>query len=335
MDMSYRNLGRSGVKVSPLCLGTMMLGRWGNPDRAECVRIVHRALDAGINFVDTANNYAEGESEEIVGEALAGRRDSVVLATKVWSPMGPGPNERGLSRKAIFQQVEASLRRLRTDTIDLYQIHRPDRSTPWEETLSALTDLVRAGKVRYIGCSTNHYEDPSASPWALLLRAWELVETLWISERGGWERWVSLQPPYSMLRRVMETEHFPATLKFGIGNIVWSPLEGGWLAGKYRRGRPTPESARQKTWIGNHEDPKFARRLDAVEKLVALAEEKGVPLSRFAIAFTLRHPAVTSTILGPRTVQQLEDALAALDVTLTDEDVARVDLVVPPGASAL
>src|SRR5437762_12627493 len=237
--MEYRNLGRSGLKVSPFCLGTMVLGAWGNTDRGECVGVVHRALDAGINFVDTSNNYSAGESEEIVGEALAGRRQAVVLATKVWAPMGPGPNERGLSRKAIFDQVEASLRRLRTDFIDLYQIHRPDRTTPWEETLSALTDLVRQGKVRYIGCSTNSYDDP-ANPWALELPAWELVETLGISERAGYERWISLQPPYSILRRTMEAEHFPPTLMHGVGNIVWSPLEGGWLAAKYRRGRPAP-----------------------------------------------------------------------------------------------
>ena len=313
----------------------MMLGAWGNTDRKECVAIVHRALDAGINFVDTANNYSAGESEEIVGEALAGRRSSVVLATKVWSPMGSGANERGLSRKAIFEQVEASLRRLRTDFVDLYQIHRPDRTTPWEETLSALTDLVRQGKVRYIGCSTNHYDDTAVSPWAIKLAAWELVETLWISDRNRFERWTALQPPYSMLRRTMEAEHFPATRNHGVGNLVWSPLEGGWLAGKYRRGRPAPETPRQKTWIGNHEDPKFARRLDAVERLAPIAEEKGAPMARFAIAWTLRNPAVTSTIIGPRTAGQLDDAIAALGVKVMDEEAARVDAVVPPGTSAL
>jgi aryl-alcohol dehydrogenase-like predicted oxidoreductase len=332
--MEYRNLGRSGLKVSPFCLGTMMLGSWGNTDRGACVGIVHRALDLGINFVDTSNNYSAGESEEIVGEALAGRRQAVVLATKVWAPMGPGANERGLSRKAILEQVEASLRRLRTDFIDLYQIHRPDGTTPWEETLSALTDLVRQGKVRYVGCSTNSYDDP-ANPWAIKLSAWELVETLGISERGGYERWISLQPPYSILRRTMEAEHFPATLKHGVGNIVWSPLEGGWLAGKYRRGRPAPETPRQKTWIGNHEDPKFARRLDAVECLVPIAGERRVSLAHLALAFTLRHPAVTSTILGPRTIEHLDDALSGLDVKITDEDMARIDAVVPPGTSAL
>lgn len=334
--MEYRNLGRSGLKVSPLCLGTMMLGKWGNPDEAECTRIVHRALDAGVVFVDTSNNYGDGTSEEIVGRALAGRRSRAVLATKVWSRMGPGPNEHGLSRKAIQEQVEASLKRLKTDVIDLYQIHRPDRTTPWEETLSALTDLVRQGKVRYVGCSTSHASDPGVSPWMLRLEAWELVETLWISEKNGFERWVSLQPPYSILRRTMEVDHFPVTQRFGIGNMVWSPLEGGWLTGKYRKGRPNPnDTPRAANWIGDLGNPKFARRIEVVERLLELAEEKGTSLSRFAIRWTLRNPAVTSTIIGPRTLEQLEDAIAALDLTLTDEDASAVDALVPPGASVL
>lgn len=232
--MDYRNLGTTGVRVSPLCLGTMMLGAWGNPDHAEGVRLIHRAMDAGINFIDTANVYSAGESEEIVGKALKDRRDRAVLATKVWGAMGEGPNERGLSRKAIQEQVERSLRRLQTDVIDLYQIHRPDPTTPLEETLSTLDLLVRQGKVRYLGLSTNHYA--GQEPWEKRFAAWEVVETLWVSDRRGWERFVSLQPPYSILRRVMELEHFPMTRRFGLANIVWSPLEGGWLAGKYRRG---------------------------------------------------------------------------------------------------
>jgi len=334
--MEYRNLGRSGLKVSPLCLGTMMLGAWGNTDEAECVSIVHRALDAGINFVDTSNNYGEGSSEEIVGKALEGRRSKAVLATKVWSRMGPGPNEQGLSRKAIQEQVEASLRRLRTDVIDLYQIHRPDRTTPWEETLSALTDLVRQGKVRHLGCSTSHLSDPGISPWTVRLEAWEIVETLWLSERHGWERWISLQPPYSILRRTMEVDHFPVTQRFGLGNLVWSPLEGGWLAGKYRKGQANPlDTPRAVRWVGDLTNPKFEQRIEIVEELLKLAGEKGTPLSRFALKWTLRHPAVTSTIIGPRTREQLEDAIAALEVTVTDEDAARVDALVPPGTSAL
>src|SRR5262245_28164913 len=258
--MDYVPLGASGAKVSRLCLGAMMLGKWGNPDHGECVRIVHRGLDAGINFVDTSNNYSEGESEVIVGKALEGKRHQVVLATKVFAPMGPGPNDRGLSRKSIFAQIDASLRRLGTDFVDLYQIHRPDPTTPWEETLGALTDLVRQGKVRYLGCSSNHYS--GSGVWDRKLAAWEIVETLWISERRGFERFVSFQPPYSMLRRVMEQEHFPMSRRFGIANIVWSPLEGGWLAGKYRRGRVNPaDSPRARDWVGDISNPRFAARL--------------------------------------------------------------------------
>ncbi|HXO21105.1 MAG TPA: aldo/keto reductase [Thermoanaerobaculia bacterium] len=332
--MEYRNLGRTGVKVSSLCLGTMMFGAWGNPDHEESIRIIHRAMDAGINFIDTANTYSEGESEEIVGKALQGRREKAVLATKVWGPMGDGPNERGLSRKAIHEQCERSLRRLGTDVIDLYQIHRPDSTTPIDETLSALNDLVRQGKVRYIGCSTNHYDGPGI--WDKRFAAWEIVETLWMSDRHGWERFVSLQPPYSLLRRAMELEHFPMTRHFGIANIVWSPLEGGWLSGKYRAGRANPkDSKRAEQWIGDVDNPKFERRKAAVEKLLPLAEAKGIPLARFANAWVLANPAVTAAILGPRTMAQLEDSLQALDVIFTPEELAAVDRVVPPGTTAL
>ena len=332
--MDYRNLGQTGLKVSPLCLGAMMFGKWGNTDHDACIRIIHRALDAGVNFVDTANGYSEGESEVIVGKALKDRREGTVLATKVWAPVGPGPNQRGLSRKAIQEQVENSLRRLGTEVIDLYQIHRPDPTTPIEETLSTLTDLVRQGKVRYLGLSTNHYAGEAL--WEKRFAAWEIVETLWVSERHGWERFVSLQPPYSILRRVMEQEHFPVTQKFGLANIVWSPLEGGWLSGKYRRETGNPkDSQRAEAWIGDLENPKFQRRLDVVEQLVPLAERKGVSLARFANAWALRHPAVTSVIIGPRTMEQLEDSLGAVDVQLTGEEAARIDELVPPGTSAL
>ena len=332
--MEYRNLGHTGLKVSPLCLGAMMFGAWGNPDHEESIRIIHSALDSGINFIDTANGYSEGESEVIVGKALKGKREGTVLATKVWAPVGPGPNQRGLSRKAIQEQVENSLRRLGTDVIDLYQIHRPDPTTPIEETLSTLSDLVRQGKVRYLGLSTNHYEGTAL--WEKRFAAWEIVETLWTSATHGWERWISLQPPYSILRRVMEAEHFPMTMKHGIGNIVWSPLEGGWLSGKYRRDAANPkDSTRAEKWIGDIENPKFQRRLDIVETLLPLAEAKGVPLARFANAWALRHPAVTSVIIGPRTMDQLEDSLKALDVRITDEDARQIDALVPPGTSAL
>jgi aryl-alcohol dehydrogenase-like predicted oxidoreductase len=332
--VEYRNLGKSGLKVSPLCLGAMMFGSWGNPDHEDSIRIIHRALDAGINFVDTANGYSEGESEVIVGKALKDRREGTVLATKVWAPVGPGPNQRGLSRKAIQEQLENSLRRLGTDVIDLYQIHRPDPTTPIEETLATLSDLVRQGKVRYLGLSTNHYE--GSALWEKRFAAWEIVETLWLSDQHGWERFVSLQPPYSILRRVMEAEHFPMSLKFGIANIVWSPLEGGWLSGKYRRGAANPkDSQRAEKWIGDIDNPKFQRRLDIVEKLLPLAEAKGVPLARLANAWALRHPAVTSAIIGPRTLEQLEDSLQSLDVQITDEDARIIDELVPPGTSAL
>lgn len=332
--MEYRKLGHSGLKVSPLCLGTMMFGSWGNRDHEEGIRAIRRAIDLGINFLDTANVYSEGESEEIVGKAITGRREEVVLATKVFGAMGQGPNQRGLSRKNIVEQVEHSLRRLGTDYIDLYQIHRPDLTTPWEETLRALDDLVRQGKVLYIGCSTNHYA--STDQWQQKLEAWQLVESLWISDKNGWERWISLQPPYSLLRRSMETDLFPATRRFGLGNIVWSPLEGGWLTGKYRRGEENPgDSPRSKKWIGNLADPKFEKRVDVVEQLIPYVEAKGTTLTRFALAWAMKNPDVTSVILGPRTLEQLEDCVAATELEITAEDLAKVDQLVPPGTSAL
>jgi aryl-alcohol dehydrogenase-like predicted oxidoreductase len=332
--MEYRSFGATGLKVSPLCLGAMMFGAWGNRDHAECVRIIHRALDAGINFVDTANGYSEGESEIIVGKALAGRRHQVVLATKVFAPVGPGPNERGLSRKAIQEQVDNSLRRLGTDVIDLYQIHRPDPTTPLAETLSTLDGLVRQGKVRYLGLSTNHYAGPGV--WEKRFAAWEIVEALWLADRHGWERFVALQPPYSILRRTMELEHFPMTRRFGIGNLVWSPLEGGWLSGKYRRGAANPnDTHRAQTWVGDTANPKFERRLEVVEQLLPLAAARGVTPAQLANAWVLLNPAVHSAIIGPRTMEQLEDSLGALDVAITPEEAARIDQLVPPGTSAL
>ncbi|HEX4955680.1 MAG TPA: aldo/keto reductase [Thermoanaerobaculia bacterium] len=333
--MDHVNLGSTGLKVSPLCLGTMMFGAWGERDHERSIQIIHQALDAGINFVDTANIYSAGESEEIVGKAIRGRRHEVVLATKVHGKMGKDPNQQGLSRKAIQQECEASLRRLGTDVIDLYQIHRPDPTTPWEETLSTLNDLVRQGKVRYLGCSTNHYDDPSGT-FGPLLRAWEMVHTWHLADARGWERWASLQPPYSMLRRTMETEHFPACQRFGIGCMVWSPLEGGWLTGKYRRGAANPaDSPRAKSWVGDLAQPRFERRLNVVEELLAWAARRGTPLSELALAWTLDQPAVTSTIIGPRTPEQLASCLAALALRLTDEDRAVVDRLVPPGTAVL
>ena len=229
--VEYRPLGGTGLQVSPLCLGAMMFGAWGNPDHEDSIRIIHRALDAGINFVDTADVYSRGESEEIVGKALAGgRRDRVVLATKFHGRMGDGPNEQGNSRRWIMQEVDSSLRRLGTDWIDLYQVHRPEPDTDVDETLGALTDLVRAGKIRYLGSST--------------FPAHAIVEAQWAAERRGRERVVCEQPPYSILVRAVESDVLPVTQRYGMGVIVWSPLAGGWLAGKYRRGHETPKDSR-------------------------------------------------------------------------------------------
>jgi aryl-alcohol dehydrogenase-like predicted oxidoreductase len=285
--MEYRRLGNSGLRVSRLCLGTMMFGRWGNRDAGECERIIHRALDEGINFIDTANRYGLGESEEILGKALRGRRDSVVLATKVFTAGPGGILDRGTSRRHMFLEVEKSLRRLDTDWIDLYQLHRHDRSTPLEETLGALTDLVRQGKVRYIGVSTGHASDPVD----LQFTGWRMVESLWISERRGFERFVATQPPYSIFSRDAERDVFPVCERFGFGAIVWSPLEGGWLAGRYRRGQPPPQDsrARNDTEIGrivrhefDLESERGQRRLAVVEELAKMAEKIGAPLAGYA-----------------------------------------------------
>jgi aryl-alcohol dehydrogenase-like predicted oxidoreductase len=320
--MDYRSLGRTGVKVSPLCLGAMMFGAWGNRDHDESVSIIHRALDAGINFIDTADIYSAGESEEIVGKALqGGRRDNVVLATKFHAAMGEDPNERGNSRRWIMQEVENSLRRLQTDWIDLYQVHRWDVGTDLDETLGALTDLVRAGKVRYIGCST--------------FPASVIVESHWVSERRGRERFRCEQPPYSIVARGIEAEVLPVVQQYGMGAIVWSPLAGGWLSGRYREGRETPESHRAAR-IPQRYDMSLEvnqRKLAAVEKLARLAEAQGMSLVEMAIAFVLKHPAVTAAIIGPRTMEQLESQLGAADVALSDDVLDAIDEIVPPGTN--
>jgi len=320
--MEYRNLGRTGVKVSPLCLGTMMFGQRGNPDHEDCVRIIHRALDAGINFIDTANIYSDGESEEIVGKALRGRRDEVVLATKVHMPMGPGPNDRGNSRIHILREVENSLRRLQTDHIDLYQLHRPDPDTPMEETLSALDTLVRSGKVRYIGTST--------------FPAWQLVESYWISKTEHLARFECEQPPYSIFVREIERDVLPVCEKYGTGVIVWSPLNRGWLAGKYRRGQtvdPQSRAGRGDRFIDKPESETGERKLDLVEQLMPMAEESGANLAQFSLAWTLLNPVVTAPIIGPRTMEQLEDNLHAMDVRIPPAIAQRIDELVPPGTN--
>jgi aryl-alcohol dehydrogenase-like predicted oxidoreductase len=317
--MDYRPLGRTGVKVSPLCLGAMMFGDWGNKDHEESIRIIHRALDAGINFVDTADVYSHGESEEIVGRALRGRRDRVVLATKVHGAMGDDANERGNSRRWIMQECDASLRRLGTDWIDLYQIHRWDEDTDHEETLGALSDLVRAGKVRYLGSSTY---PPS-----------EIVAAQWVAEKRGLQRFACEQPPYSLLVRAVEAEVLPVCERYGMGVIPWSPLAGGWLSGRWRKGQEPPQSTRagripQRYDLSN---PQNQRKLDAAEALARLADDAGMTLIHLAIAFVLRHPAVTAAIIGPRTMEQLESQLGAADVRLDDALLDRIDEIVPPG----
>jgi aryl-alcohol dehydrogenase-like predicted oxidoreductase len=321
--MEMRPLGRTGVQVSPLCLGAMMFGAWGNTDHDESVRIIHRALDAGINFVDTADVYSRGESEEIVGKALSGgRRDNVVLATKVHGRMGDDPNEYGNSRRWIVREVENSLRRLKTDWIDLYQIHRPEPGTDIDDTLGALSDLVHAGKVRYVGSSTFQ---PS-----------EVVEAQWVAERRGRERFVCEQPPYSILVRGVEAELLPTCQRYGMGVIPWSPLAGGWLSGKFRRGAEgdAEPSSRRAQMLPQRYDlslPENQRKLDAAEALAKIAEEAGITLIEMALAFVIRHPAVTAAIIGPRTMEHLESQLTAADVTLSDDVLDRIDEVVPPG----
>jgi aryl-alcohol dehydrogenase-like predicted oxidoreductase len=319
--METRELGRTGVHVTPLCLGAMMFGAWGNTDHDDSIRVIHRALDAGINFIDTADVYARGESEEIVGKALKGRRDSIVLATKVHGTMhDTDPNMKGNSRRWIVREVDASLRRLQTDWIDLYQIHRWDPETDHEETLGALTDLQRAGKIRYLGSSTY---PPSA-----------IVEAQWTAEKRGLSRFVCEQPPYSILVRGLESEVLPTCLRYGMGVIPWSPLAGGWLSGRYRKGTET--RSRRADRIPARYDlslPENQRKLDAVEQLAELAEQAGLSLIHLALAFVLRHPAVTAAIVGPRTLEQLEGQLGAVDVQLSDELLDAIDRIVPPGTT--
>jgi aryl-alcohol dehydrogenase-like predicted oxidoreductase len=317
-----RTLGRTGVRVSPLCLGAMMFGGWGNTDEQDCIRIIHRALDAGINFIDTADVYARGESEEIVGRALAdGRRDNVVLATKVHGTMGDDPNEFGNSRRWIVREVDNSLRRLKTDYIDLYQIHRPELDTDLDETLGALTDLVRSGKVRYIGSST--------FPASLI------VEAQWVARDRGRERFVCEQPPYSILVRGVENDVLPTTLRYGMGVIPWSPLAGGWLTGRYRLGSDLPASRRAERIPARFDMslPGNQRKLEAADALARLAEEAGMSLIDMALAFVIRHPAVTAAIIGPRTMEHLESQLGGADVVLSDDVLDQIDAIVPPGVN--
>jgi aryl-alcohol dehydrogenase-like predicted oxidoreductase len=319
--MELRPLGRTGVQVSPLCLGAMMFGAWGNTDHDESIRIIHRALDAGINFIDTADVYSRGESEEIVAKALSGgRRDNVVLATKVHGRMGDDPNQYGNSRRWIMAGVDNSLRRLGTDWIDLYQIHRPEPNTDIDETLGALTDLIHAGKVRMIGSST--------------FPAHQIVEAQWAAERRGRERFVCEQPPYSLLTRGIEADVLPVVEQYGMGAIAWSPLAGGWLTGRYRKD-DVPESRRAQM-VPHRYDlslPGNQRKLEAVEELAQLAEEAGLSLIEMALAFVIEHPAITAAIIGPRTMEHLESQLPAADVKLSQDVLDRIDAIVAPGSN--
>jgi aryl-alcohol dehydrogenase-like predicted oxidoreductase len=325
--MEYRTLGGTGISVSTHCLGTMMFGAWGNTDVDACVKIVHRAIDGGINFVDTADVYGEGGSEEIVGKALQGRRDEVVLATKVHGEMGEGRNERGNSRLWIRRAVEDSLRRLGTDRIDLYQIHRPEEETDVEETLGALTDLQRAGKIVHFGSST--------------FPGWQIVEAQWTAERRGLSRFRTEQPPYSLFARQVELDVLPVTQRYGMGVLVWSPLNRGWLTGRYRRevfdhspeSRASRVAGRGVGWQFDESRPEVQRKLDLVEDVATIADKAGVSMTHLAIAFSLAHPAVTSTIIGPRTAEQLDDMLAGADVRLDEGTLDALDDLVPPGTT--
>jgi len=316
--MNYRSLGRTGVQVTPLCLGCMMFG--GKTNAEESSAIIERAIAVGINFLDTANVYSRGLSEEVVGKTLKRNslRDGIVLATKVHARMADNdPNALGNTRRHVIRACEESLRRLQTDHIDLYQIHRPQPAVPIDETLRALDDLVRSGKVRYIGTST--------------FAAWQVVESLWVSKELGLNRFVCEQPPYNILDRQIERELLPMAQTFGLGIIPWSPLGGGLLTGKYTRDGQAPAGARfdePNVW----DKPRYNERMfDVVEKLRPLAEAKGCTLSQFSLAWVMQQPGVTSAILGPRTMEQLEDNLGALNVTLTDAELNSVDSLVPPG----
>jgi aryl-alcohol dehydrogenase-like predicted oxidoreductase len=322
--MEQRILGRTGVSVSSLCLGAMMFGEWGTKDHDESIRIINHALDAGINFVDTADVYSAGESEEIVGKALAGgRREHVVLASKAHMPMGADPNQRGNSRRWIVTEVENSLRRLQTDWIDLYQIHRPDPNTDIDETLGVLSDLVHQGKIRYIGHSTFPVS--------------EIVEAQWTAERRGRERFRCEQPPYSILTRAVEHDVLPTCQRYGMGVIPYSPLAGGWLSGRYRKDTdiqgPTSPARQRLADRFDMSLPENQRKLDAAEQFAQLAEEAGITLVEMAIAFVIRHPAITAAIIGPRTMEHLQSQLSAADVTLSDDVLDRIDEINPPGVT--
>jgi aryl-alcohol dehydrogenase-like predicted oxidoreductase len=324
MAVEHRKLGATGISVSPLCLGAMMFGAWGNTDHEDSIAIIHAALDAGINFIDTADVYSRGESEEIVGKALAGgRRDSVVLATKAHGKMhDEDPNQFGNSRRWLVKEVENSLKRLKTDWIDLYQIHRPELDTDIDQTLGALTDLVAAGKVRAVGSST--------------FPAWQIVQAQWAAEKHGRERFMCEQPPYSILIRSVEKDVLPVCEQYGMGVIPWSPLAGGWLSGRYSKGGDSPADSRRAQMLPSRYDmsiPGNQAKLEAAQALGELAQDAGMTLIEMALGFVTTHPAVSAAIIGPRTMEQLESQLPALETKLSADVLDRIDEIVPPGTN--
>src|SRR3954470_17548287 len=319
--MERTTLGRTGIQVSRYCLGAMMFGAWGNRDHDDSIRIIHHALDNGINFIDTADVYSAGESEEIGGKALKGRRDDRVLASKFGARMSADSNNQGASPRWIKHEVENSLRRLDTDHIDLYQAHRPDPTVDLDDTLAALSDLIHEGKVRVIGSSTFPAE--------------QIVEAQWVAESRGRERFRCEQPPYSLLVRAIEADVLPACERYGMGVIPWSPLAGGWLSGRYRKGEDLPQSRRAERIPQRYDMslPGNQRKLEAVEQLAQLAEGAGMTLIEMALAFVIQHPAVTAAIIGPRTTEHLESQLTAADVELSNDVLDRIDEIVPPGTN--
>jgi aryl-alcohol dehydrogenase-like predicted oxidoreductase len=314
--MHHRTLGSAGVKVSPICLGTMMFG--GQTSEADSVRIMHQALDRGINFFDTANMYNAGESEVVVGKAIADRRERVVLATKGRQKTGEGPNDSGASRVHLMRALDDSLMRLGTDYVDVYYVHTPDYETPIDETLRALDDMVRSGRVHYIACSN--------------FRTWRLMEALWTSDRLNLHRFACIQPLYNIVNRDAEVELLPACRKYGVGVVSYSPLARGILTGKYKPGQPFPEGSRAARNDKRMQQAELREAsFEAARQITGYCQRKGVSPSQFALAWVLANPTITSVIIGPRTIEQFQDNLGCLNVEITSEDEAFIDSLVPPG----
>jgi aryl-alcohol dehydrogenase-like predicted oxidoreductase len=316
--MQYRTLGRTGVRISSLALGAMNFGRIGRTTQDEATAIVDAALEAGINVIDTADRYSDGESEEMIGRAIAGRREDIVLATKATMPMSDEPNHQGSSRRWLVTELDASLRRLGVDHVDLYQIHRWDPTTSDEETLSALTDLQRAGKIRYFGSST--------------FPAYRIVQAQWAAREHHLGRYVTEQPSYSILQRGIETHVLPVTQEYGLGVLAWSPLASGWLSGAVREGRDV--ATNRSAMMPERFDtalPANRARLDAVEQLAKVADDAGLTLIQLALGFVTAHPAVTSALIGPRTLDHLRSQLAAADTALSADVLDAIDAIVAPG----